>query len=51
MKQKHRKPVPLICPDQGAELGIVEAVIMAETGSLCYNVAFVETRQRDAGTS
>lgn len=51
MEQNHRKPVLLICPDQGAEFGIVEAVIMAETGSSRYNMAFVKTRRRDAGTS
>ena len=51
MKQKYRKPVALTCPDQGAGFVIVEAVIVAETGSSCYNVAFVQTQDGDAGTS
>ncbi len=44
MKQNDRKPVLLICPDQGAGFGIVAAVIVAGTGSSRYNMAFVKTR-------
>lgn len=48
MKLNYRKLVPLICPDRGSGFGIVRAVIMATTESSLYNMAFVETRRRDA---
>lgn len=51
MKLNYRKPVLLISPDQDSRFHIVEAVIMAETGSPCYNLAFVRTRLQHAGKS
>lgn len=51
MKLNYRKAVPLICPDQGPGFGIVKAVIIAETGSSRYNMAFVKTHRQDASTS